>query len=408
MEDGPLPDLRDIELKLGRKVPESLLRSLRGEEPVPPERGRDPGGGRGGGGSCCSFPLSSSSSSSSSPTSGSPQPSHSSSTPERLDTKLHLLRQEMVNLRATDGKLMRQLLLINESIESIKWMIEEKATITSRGSSLSGSLCSLLESQSTSLHGSYNSLHDGSDGLDGISVGSYLDTLADDVPGHQTPSDLDQFNKQVLDTLEPYPSPVSPRSMAMGLLLANARWLPAATKSKRCLTAKVYEKAAFLIFSLIGTTYITCAPPSPYVKDTTSVCETLIQAIKGARKEQQSYRKIQITKSFLSAARISLLLGHQPAWRTERGMMPSAFGAMLRRLRSKISLTRWCRCRTVCMYTNQQRFSKPKYLMFTSIEEPSELSLGKMCRITLFIMWDVREKLKWLNSGSKFRRGPSE
>lgn len=98
-----------------------------------------------------------------------------------------------VNLRATDVRLMRQLLLINESIESIKWMIEEKATITSRGSSLSGSLCSLLESQSTSLRGSYNSLHDGSDGLDGISVGSYLDTLADDVPGHQTPSDLDQF-----------------------------------------------------------------------------------------------------------------------------------------------------------------------------------------------------------------------
>ena len=89
---------------------------------------------------------------------------------------------------------MRQLLLINESIESIKWMIEEKATITSRGSSLSGSLCSLLESQSTSLYGSYNSLHDGSDGLDGISVGSYLDTLADDVPGHQTPSDLDHFS----------------------------------------------------------------------------------------------------------------------------------------------------------------------------------------------------------------------
>uniref|UniRef100_A0A8B9WX80 Leucine rich adaptor protein 1 like n=1 Tax=Bos mutus grunniens TaxID=30521 RepID=A0A8B9WX80_BOSMU len=194
MEDGPLPDLRDIELKLGRKVPESLVRSLRGEEPVPPERDRDPGGGSGGSGSgcsssssCCSFPLSLSSSSSSSPTSGSPRPSHSSSTLERLETKIHLLRQEMVNLRATDGKLMRQLLLINESIESIKWMIEEKATITSRGSSLSGSLCSLLESQSTSLHGSCNSLHDGSDGLDGISVGSYLDTLADGVPGHHTP-----------------------------------------------------------------------------------------------------------------------------------------------------------------------------------------------------------------------------
>ncbi|KAF7465037.1 leucine rich adaptor protein 1-like [Marmota monax] len=202
MEEGPLPDLRDIELKLGRKVPESLVRSLRGEERVPGERDRDPCGGScsgGGGGccssssSCCSFPPSLTSSSSSSPTSGSPRRSHSSAL-ERLETKLHLLRQEMVNLRATDVRLMRQLLLINENIESIKWMMEEKATITSRGSSLSGSLCSLLESQSTSLRGSYNSLQDGSDGLDGISVGSYLDTLADDVPGHQTPSDLDQFS----------------------------------------------------------------------------------------------------------------------------------------------------------------------------------------------------------------------
>lgn len=198
MEDAAVPDLRDIELKLGRKVPESLVRSLRGEEPAPPERIRDPCGGSGGGcsssSSCCSLPPSLSSSSSSSPASGSPGRRSHSSTLERLETKLHLLRQEMVNLRATDARLMRQLLVINESIESIKWMIEEKATITSRGSSLSGSLCSLLESQSTSLHGSYNSLHDGSDGLDGISVGSYLDTLADDVPGHQTPSDLDQFS----------------------------------------------------------------------------------------------------------------------------------------------------------------------------------------------------------------------
>ncbi|KFQ39752.1 Leucine rich adaptor protein 1-like, partial [Mesitornis unicolor] len=91
-----------------------------------------------------------------------------------------------VNLRAMDVKLMRQLLIINESIESIKWMTEEKA-IASRGSSLSGSLCSLLESQETSLYGRR-------DGLDGISVGSYLDTLVDDVPGHQTPSDMDQFS----------------------------------------------------------------------------------------------------------------------------------------------------------------------------------------------------------------------
>lgn len=102
MEDGPLPDLRDIELKLGRKVPESLVRSLRGEEPVPLERDRDPCGGSGGGGggssssNSCSFPASWSSSSSSSPTSGSPRRSHCSAL-ERLETKLHFLRQEMVS-----------------------------------------------------------------------------------------------------------------------------------------------------------------------------------------------------------------------------------------------------------------------------------------------------------------------
>lgn len=99
MEDGPLPDLRDIELKLGRKVPESLVRSLRGEEPVPLERDGDPCGGSGGGcssSSSCSFPPSLSSSSASSPASGSPRRSHCSAL-ERLETKLHFLRQEMVS-----------------------------------------------------------------------------------------------------------------------------------------------------------------------------------------------------------------------------------------------------------------------------------------------------------------------
>nr|XP_033774767.1 leucine rich adaptor protein 1-like [Geotrypetes seraphini] len=165
MEDSSLLDLRDIEIKLGRKVPESLLKSLR-------EEARDDH-----------------------PTfTQTPATLQSSSALDRLETRIHLLKQEMVHLRATDVKLMRQLLIINESIESIKWMIEEKSIVTSRGSSISGSLCSLLESQDTSLHGSYNSLQDCSDGMDGISVGSYLDTLADDVPGHCTPSDLDQFD----------------------------------------------------------------------------------------------------------------------------------------------------------------------------------------------------------------------
>ncbi|XP_061485751.1 leucine rich adaptor protein 1-like [Rhineura floridana] len=191
MEDCSLPDLRDIELKLGRKVPESLVRSLRGEEPVV-GRDREKDREQAGGG-----PAATGFSASLAPRAAMLS-SRNSSALERLETKLHLLRQEMIDLRATDVKLMRQLLIINESIESIKWMIEEKGAITSRGSSLSGSLCSLLESQETSLRGSYNSLQDCSDGLDGISVGSYLDTLADDVPGHRTPSDMDQFSDSSL------------------------------------------------------------------------------------------------------------------------------------------------------------------------------------------------------------------
>eukprot|EP00076_Gallus_gallus_P006453 XP_001231707.2 leucine rich adaptor protein 1-like [Gallus gallus] len=181
MEPGAAPDLRDVEQKLGRKVPESLARPLRGEEhPGRTAAAAEPARG----------PAAASS-------------RRRAAALARLENKLRLLRQEMINLRATDVKLMRQLLIINESIESIKWMIEEKA-IASRGSSLSGSLCSLLESQDTSFHGSCNSLQDCSDGLDGISVGSYLDTLVDDVPGHQTPSDVDQFSdSSVMEDSQP-------------------------------------------------------------------------------------------------------------------------------------------------------------------------------------------------------------
>lgn len=104
MEDGPLPDLRDIELKLGRSA-ESLVRSLRGGgSRFPPERDRDPRGERGAAAvaaaaaaaavslSPCRPPLHPSQ------PLAPPRPSHSSSTLERLETKLHLLRQEMVSV----------------------------------------------------------------------------------------------------------------------------------------------------------------------------------------------------------------------------------------------------------------------------------------------------------------------
>ncbi|XP_069818059.1 leucine rich adaptor protein 1-like [Dendropsophus ebraccatus] len=177
MAESSTLDLRDIEIKLGRKVPESLARSMREEH--------------------CDWKKEATAA-------GCPLSPTQSSALERLETKLQLLRQDMTYLRAADVKLMRQLLLINENIESIKYMMEEKDIVTSQGSSLSGSLCSLLESRESSLQGSYTSLHGYSDGMDEISVGSYLDTLGDIVPGHCTP-DFDQYNdvQQNTDDYQP-------------------------------------------------------------------------------------------------------------------------------------------------------------------------------------------------------------
>ncbi|KAA0722770.1 Leucine rich adaptor protein 1-like [Triplophysa tibetana] len=142
-----LPDLRDLEQKLGRKVPESLIRSFTGGSEIrsTETRARDL---------------------------------------HTLNAKIIFLRQQMAHLRAIDVKLMQQLLSINEGIESIRWVMEEKGGAASRESSSTGSLCSLSDCQDASLHGSC------SDGLDGISVGSYLDTLGEDDPDRSSPSSL--------------------------------------------------------------------------------------------------------------------------------------------------------------------------------------------------------------------------
>ncbi|XP_062864733.1 leucine rich adaptor protein 1-like [Trichomycterus rosablanca] len=166
-EDTAVPDFRDIEVKLGRKVPESLARSIthRGK-PVESFRGTSGG---------------------------------TSSGLQQLDSKLLFLKQEMAHLRAIDVKLMQQLLSINEGIESFRWVMEERGGVASREGSSNGSLYSLSDSQDASQDGSTSSLHQRLDELDGISVGSYLDTLGDEL-------DLsDSFNEGTLgrdDTLK--------------------------------------------------------------------------------------------------------------------------------------------------------------------------------------------------------------
>ncbi|KAM7366207.1 hypothetical protein PAMP_015667 [Pampus punctatissimus] len=177
-DNNMLPELKDIETKLGRKVPDSLIRSLVGgkhhdkHEKSPPH--------------LVNGKL------------------HANTADlKRLESKMLFLKQEMAHLRAIDVKLMQQLMSINEGIESIRWMIEDKGGVASQEGSLTGSLYSLSDSQDgTSLRGSFNSLNDGnSDGLDGLSVGSYLDTLAEDLPDDPSPAGLDHFvDKTVIDS----------------------------------------------------------------------------------------------------------------------------------------------------------------------------------------------------------------
>lgn len=164
-DNNVLPELKDLETKLGRKVPDSLIRSLVGGK----QHDKAP---RSTNAKFCA----------------------KSTDFKRLESKMQILKQEMANLRAIDVKLMQQLMSINEGIESIRWMIEDKGGVASQDGSLSGSLYSLSDSQEgSSFRGSLNSLNDAnSDGLDALSVGSYLDTL-DDIPDDPSPTDLSSF-----------------------------------------------------------------------------------------------------------------------------------------------------------------------------------------------------------------------
>lgn len=177
-DNNVLPDLKDIETKLGLKVPDSLFRSLAGgKHHEKLEK-------------------------SAAPHLVSRKVYANNADLKRLESKMLFLKQEMAHLRAIDVKLMQQLMSINEGIESIRWMIEDKGGVASQDGSLTGSLYSLSDSQDgTSLRGSCNSLNDAnSDGLDSLSVGSYLDTLAEDLSDNPSPTDLDCFvDKTVID-----------------------------------------------------------------------------------------------------------------------------------------------------------------------------------------------------------------
>ncbi|XP_068563717.1 leucine rich adaptor protein 1 [Cebidichthys violaceus] len=148
-----IPDLKDIEVKIGRKTPEGLLRWMREE---------------------ASFLRGDAKLSTAHDTS-------KETGKKSLDEKIRKLKMEMVHLRSVDVKILQQLLAVHEGIEAVKWLLEERSTLTSRCSSLTSSQYSLGEGPDTSWRGSWSSLQDPNDKLDNISIGSYLDTLADDM-----------------------------------------------------------------------------------------------------------------------------------------------------------------------------------------------------------------------------------
>ncbi|KAK7909884.1 hypothetical protein WMY93_014568 [Mugilogobius chulae] len=152
-DSNVLPELKDLETKLGRKVPDGLVRSLvGGKHHDKHEKTRSA--------KFCA----------------------KSADFKRLESKMLLLKQEMANLRAIDVKLMQQLMTINEGIESIRWMMEDKGALP----------------DGSSFRGSMNSLNDAnSDNLDGLSVGSYLDTL-EDIPDDPSPTDLSSFMEKTV------------------------------------------------------------------------------------------------------------------------------------------------------------------------------------------------------------------
>lgn len=84
-------------------------------------------------------------------------------------------------------KILQQLMTLNEGIEAVRWLLEERGTLTSHCSSLTSSQYSLTGgSPGRSRRGSWDSLPDTSstDKMDSVSIGSFLDTV--------TPNELEE------------------------------------------------------------------------------------------------------------------------------------------------------------------------------------------------------------------------
>lgn len=112
--NGSLPDLKELENKVGRKTPESLLVWMKDAAAADCEemwRG---------------------------------DVNNSNLFNDDISAKITNLKQEMRWLRSTDVRILRQLIAVHEGIEALRWLAEERGASGSQSSSLTGSLSSLI------------------------------------------------------------------------------------------------------------------------------------------------------------------------------------------------------------------------------------------------------------------------
>ncbi|KAM9349967.1 leucine rich adaptor protein 1-like [Symphorus nematophorus] len=163
------PELKELENKVGRKTPESLLIWMR--DAADCEDGwRSDVVDRG---------------------------DRSSAFSDSFSDKISNLKQEMRWLRSADVRILRQLVAVHEGIEAMRWLMEERDALASRGSSLTGSLSSLVtvEEHGPSMSPCRESLSPTQDLTEAISEES------EDHPPHNDHHDSN--NKNYFDMLSP-------------------------------------------------------------------------------------------------------------------------------------------------------------------------------------------------------------
>ncbi|KAF3699039.1 Leucine rich adaptor protein 1 Leucine repeat adapter protein 35A [Channa argus] len=111
------PPLKELENKVGRKTPESLLVCIRDAE-------CDGDGARG--------------------SDVVDRSEHPSAWSDGISDKISCLKREMRWLRSADVRILCQLVTVHEGIEAVHWLMDNRGALASRSSSLTGSLSSLV------------------------------------------------------------------------------------------------------------------------------------------------------------------------------------------------------------------------------------------------------------------------